>query len=476
MRSLTAVLLLVAAPLGAQAAGTGAVADADPAREARVDSVFRAYARTDGPGCAVGVARDGRTALAKGYGMADLEHGVPIGPRSVFYVGSVSKQFTAMSVLLLAERGALSLDDDVRRWVPELPDYGAPITVRHLLHHTSGLRDYLTMQSLVGHPVDAPMSEPEFLELVARQRGLNFQPGAEHRYSNTGYVLLSIVAGRASGGSLRRVAEEGIFRPLGMTDTRFRDDRRELVPRRAHGYVPARGGWQLSTPMSDLVGGGGVFSTVLDLLKWGANFDAGPVGSPETRRRQVTVGTLADGRPLVYAAGLTLGAFEGADVVEHGGSLAGYRAHFLRVPSARLAVAVTCNASNANPSALARGVARAYLGSPRAAAAGARDTTPVAAVRTSISQQEATFADPADLARHAGTYQSEELGVTWTIVARGDTLLLRRPRFADAPLRVTGDGHLGFGSTTLRFTRSGGAVTGFTVHAGRAEGMAFARE
>lgn len=480
MRSrLTLAFLLVAAPLGAQEAASGIVADTDRAREARVDSIFRDYARADAPGCAVAVARDGRTVLAKGYGAADLEHGVPITPRTVFYVGSVSKQFTAMSILLLAERGALSLDDDVRTWVPEVPDYGAPLTVRHLLHHTSGLRDYLALNGLTARPADGLMTEEEFLEIVARQRGVNFPPGTEYRYSNTGYVLLSIIAGRASGGSggsLRQVAAEGIFRPLGMADTRFRDDHRELVPRRAHGYAPAGRGWHLSTPMSDLVGGGGVFSTVLDLLRWDANFTEGRVGSRETLARQVAVGTLSDGSALTYAAGLTIGSLDGAGTVEHGGTLAGYRAHFLRVPSARFAVATLCNVSRADPAALSRGVARVYLQGVLARPAAARGAgTPVSVVRSSITQRTMAVASDAELARFAGTYHSDELDVSWTIVADSGGLVLRRPRYAGVALRPVDDGAYGFGSTTLRFTPDGDAIAGFTVHTARAAGMRFER-
>jgi hypothetical protein len=226
--------------------------------------------------------------------------------------------------------------------------------------------------------------------------------------------------------------------------------------------------------MSDLVGGGGVFSTVLDLLKWGADFDDGRVGSRETRQRQVTVGTLRDGSALTYAAGLTIDTFAGIGFVEHGGSLAGYRAHFLRVPSERVAVAVTCNASTANAGALARAVTRLYLGGTAGQAVARADSAPLTPTRASVTHRALSL-DSAALASYGGRYRSDELDATWTLAVSGDTLVLRRPHLAEVRLRPEEVDAFTFGSTTLRFTRAGSAVDGFTVHAGRAEGMRFER-
>ena len=195
----------------------------------QVDSIFASFDKRDAPGCAVAVVDGGRTVFAKGYGMASLEHDLPITPTSAFYAASVSKQFTAFAVAMLAQQGKLSLDDDIRKWIPEVPNFGKTITVRHLIHHTSGLRDYFGLLGMTGWPSDGPVTEARFLDLVSRQKALNFDPGARHLYSNTGYVLLSILVKRVSGQSLREFADQAIFAPLGMTNSHFRDDHTMLV-------------------------------------------------------------------------------------------------------------------------------------------------------------------------------------------------------------------------------------------------------
>jgi CubicO group peptidase (beta-lactamase class C family) len=221
-------------------AGTAGAQKVAPDSAARwIDSIFAPYASQQSPGCAVGVTRGGSLVFARGYGMADLEHDTPITPATRFYIASLSKQFTAMSIVLLAQDHRLSLDDSIRKWVPEVPSFGAPITLRQLLHHTSGLRDYFTLLAVAGWPSDGPLTEKGFLDLVARQKSLNFSPGDEFLYSNTGYALLSIVVHRASGETLRDFARERIFDPLGMWSTEFRDDHTQLIPRRALGYQPS---------------------------------------------------------------------------------------------------------------------------------------------------------------------------------------------------------------------------------------------
>ena len=208
------------------------------APDARVDSIFAAYDRPDAPGCAVGVYRDGRIQYARGYGLADLEHRVPITPATVFDIGSTSKQFTAATILLLEQEGKLSLDDDVRRFLPELPAYERPITIRHLLHHTSGLRDYIGLLRLAGVRTDDVATADDALQMLVRQRALNFAPGDEHLYSNSGYFLLSLIVERAAGRSLRDEARDRIFAPLGMTRTAYLGSYHDVVPDRAIGIWP----------------------------------------------------------------------------------------------------------------------------------------------------------------------------------------------------------------------------------------------
>jgi CubicO group peptidase (beta-lactamase class C family) len=380
--------------------------------DARIDSIFARFDRRDAPGCAVAVSRAGTPLHLRGYGMADLENDVPITPATSFYLASVSKQFAAYSVILLARDGTLSLDDEVRKFIPELPDfrprYATPITLRHLLNHTSGLRDYFALLSLSGWPGDGPVTEQDFLQLVGRQRTLNFAPGTRHLYSNTGYVLLSIVVKRASGKPLREFAAERIFAPLGMTSTVVRDDHTMLVKRRAPAYVPTRsGGWELSVPGFDVVGDGGIYSTAEDLVKWHANFLEPRAGDRAALALLEQRGVLMSGDTIPYAAGLSHGRTRGLATVSHGGAYGGYRTMSLRFPQQQLAVAVLCNNGSANASQLAQRVAEAQLG---------QEMTPItASVAPTAASATPTLSD-AQLMRYAGLYWDEQSEARLTIV------------------------------------------------------------
>ena len=360
--------------------------------EARVDKLFAQFDRKDSPGCALSVARDGKIIYQRGYGMADLEHDVPLTPQSVLYIGSTSKQFAAAAVALLAQQGKLSLDDDVRKYVPELPDYQPPVTIRHLVHHTGGVRDGWSLLSLAGRDADEVLNLDDIVALAARQKSLNFKPGEEHLYSNTGYWLLAVVVARASGKSLREFADAEIFRPLGMARTVFNDDHTRIIRGRAYGYAPARaGGFRLANVNNDLVGAGGLWSTVEDLALWDANFYSAKVGGPALVRQLLTPGTLANGEKLTYAFGLTLSDFRGLKFVGHGGALAGYRAELVRFPEQKFSVACLCNAANADPTTYALQTAEIYLGDlmkPREARPATVATSQQTAGEVKLSEQE----------------------------------------------------------------------------------------
>ncbi len=328
-----------------------------------VDSVFLQLDRTDAPGCAVGISEQGRLVYTRGYGMADLQHRVAIGPQSIFHVASISKQFTAIAVALLAEEGRLSLDDDVRKYIPELPAYEAPITVRQLMHHTSGLRDQWSLLGYAGwrFPTDL-ITEQDVMQIVMRQKGLNFRPGAEYLYSNTGFTMLAVIVQRASGQSLAQYAQARFFGPLGMRNTHFHDDYSMIVPGRTSAYAPRDGGgWRISIPTFDTYGATSLFSTAEDLLLWMANLDAPPAGAAEMIRAAQTSALLNDGTPTNYGYGLTLNTWRGVRAIGHGGADAGYRAYVERYPDFGVAVAVLCNAANAGPNNLARAVAARVL-------------------------------------------------------------------------------------------------------------------
>jgi CubicO group peptidase (beta-lactamase class C family) len=387
-----------------------------PAVISRIDSVFAGIDRTTSPGCAVAVYRDGRIAYARGYGMANLEHGIAISPRSVFDIGSTSKQFTAAAIALLAQDGKLSLDDDVRRFVPELPQYQRPVTLRHLLNHTSGVRDYLTLMSLRGENFDGVTTDDDALDLVVRQKATNFEPGAEFLYSNSGYFLLSVVVQRVTGHSLARFARERIFEPLGMTHTHFHDDHTFVTPLRATGYSPRPGGgFRIDMSGFEQTGDGAVYTTVEDLLRWDANFFEPKVGGPRLLDDLHTQGTRNDGRTLPYALGLFVDDYRGARRVRHGGSWAGYRADLLRFPTFHTSVAALCNLGATNPSAYADRVADIVLADRFAPATAAAPATPAASAST-------MRLPPARLAQLAGRYRNAARGETRVVTAADGTI------------------------------------------------------
>ncbi len=329
---------------------------------ANIDKIFAAFDKSGSPGCAMAVYRNGAIAYTRGYGEASLEHGVSITSRTVFDIGSTSKQFTAFSILLLERDGKLSLDDDVRKHVPELQPTARTVTIRHLMLHTSGLRDYLTLWSLAGMKTENWTTQRDAVRLVARQKQPNFPAGEEWLYSNTGYLLLGEIVARVSGRSLAEFAAERIFQPLGMDHTFYLDDHTRVVPGKAEGYGPRRGGG-FSVEMSDFeqTGDGAVQTSVEDLLLWDRNFYWPKVGDSALLEKARTVGVLNNGKKLDYGAGLRIGTYRGLPTVRHGGSWAGYRAELLRFPQSQTSIACLCNLGTANPSALADRVADVVL-------------------------------------------------------------------------------------------------------------------
>lgn len=437
-----------------------------------VDSIFAPYNRRNAPGCAVGIVQRGSIAYSRGFGEADLLNHVQNSPTTAFYIASLSKQFTALSVLLLQQDGKLGLDDDIRRWVPEVPNLGH-ITLRQLMQHTSGLRDYYGLLGINGWRQNDLLTEREFLDLISRQRALNFAPGTEFLYSNTGYALLAIVVQRASGLSLRDFASARIFRPLGMVNTQFRDDHTQAVDREAIGYVPQDGGFAVSIPQLDVVGDGGVFSTVEDLARWDANFDSGAVGGRAGMTMMQHTATLPDGRSTGYALGLSVGTFGGFRVVSHSGAYGGYRSTYLRFPEEHLSVITLCNVSTMS-SQLAERVGSLFLGT---GVGDGVDPFPSSFPRVMPATPDPLkgVQDPDEQVWLEGKYFSAELGLEMTLRSENSRLVLRRPGAPDIVFtRVTRDVFTSTDQMSLNVERdSFGTVAAFLLSTSRVRNLRF---
>jgi len=385
---------------------TVAQSDERASLNAQTDKIFALWDRPESPGCALAVIRDGQIIYKRGYGTADLDHDIPITPASVFHVASVSKQFTALAIHLLAEQGKLSLDDEARKYIPELRGISAKITIRHLLHHTSGLRDQWNLLIMSGWRLSEDVvREQDVLDLVSRMKELNFQPGEQYAYSNTGYTLLAVIVKRVSGQSLREFSEANIFKPLGMTRTFFRDDHAVTVKGQAYAYINGPNNtFKLSVPNYDIVGASSLLTTVEDLARWDQNFYDYRVGGQRVIDRMQITSRLNSGEPIDYASGLVIGRYKGLRIVEHSGGDAGYRSHLMRFPDERFSVVCLCNVGNTNPGALARRVADTYLQNRLVAEASKTTNAPAFALTAE------------QLTAKAGAYWNEvteELGRAW---------------------------------------------------------------
>ncbi|MDZ4673309.1 MAG: serine hydrolase domain-containing protein [Gemmatimonadota bacterium] len=438
-----------------------------PAQLARIDSAFVQYQRPESPGCALGVSRNDQMVLEQAWGHAELEYSIPISPATIFEGGSVSKQFTAAAVLLLAQEGKLSLDDNLRRWVPEIPDYGTPITIRHLLNHTSGLKDWGSIAGIGGWPRGSRIyTHAHVLEILGRQGSLNYTPGAEYLYSNSNYNLLAIIAERVSGESLPALTKRLIFDPLGMTHTSWRDDFTRIVPGRAQAYARAADGWHLEMPSENVYGNSSLLTTVGDLLKWSANTAHMRVGGQAFRAEQQRKGRLNDGSDITYAAGIQMTTYAGMPEISHTGATAGYRAFLGRYPESGWAIAILCNASNAAPGPLGHAVVDAVLGRPptRAPSVGPSATLTIAPVQA------------AALREFAGHYRSIEADVTLEAAVQEGRLVLLGTPSRRMVLTAGGADQFNAGGNGIVFTRNpAGAVDGMLFTVDRARKVKFER-
>jgi CubicO group peptidase (beta-lactamase class C family) len=412
-------ILVVPASLAAQGSTAPAAGRINAAERVRIDAVFKEYDKPHVPGCALGVMQNGQLAYGRGYGWADLERNVPITTATLFDIGSTSKQFAAASIALLVQEHKLAYTDDIRKYIPEMPDYGAPITIDNLMRHTSGLRDYTGLLTLGGHTIEEATTDSQALASIVHQRHLNFPTGSKYEYSNTGYFLLSVIIQRVTGKSLADFARERIFLPLGMANTRYRNHAAMLIPNRALGYAPADSGrFQNSMSNWEQTGDGAVQLSVRDALEWDENFYHPRVGGPAMVQQLQERGTLANGDTINYARGLEVDHYRGLRRVQHGGDWIGYHAAYARFPDQHTSVIILCNSDGISPTELADKVSDIVLAKrfPQKAVA----STPRGNSTISASASGGAMA----VSRLVGSYYASTTDEVARITAKGDSLAL----------------------------------------------------
>ncbi len=330
-----------------------------------INNIFLEWNNDDTPGGAIGIVKEGNMVFSRGYGVANLEHGIPITSSTVFYIGSTGKQFTSFCLLLMEEQGEIDLDAEIQTYLPDFPRYSSPITVRHLAYHTSGIRDYSSIWYLQGTSYYEHMTADETYELIKKQSALNFKPGEEYSYSNSGYFLMAEIVEKQSGKSLKEFAQENIFEPLGMYNTTYLDDNRDLIRNRAFGYDKKLNGEGFNNLIRrfELVGSGGVYSTVEDLYLWDQNFYDNQLGTKGQKliNKMQEEGSLIDGSLTGRSFGLVNSTYNGLKTISHSGSHGGFKAQLLRSPEQDFSTIVLANRSDTDMQSKSYSIADLFL-------------------------------------------------------------------------------------------------------------------
>lgn len=526
--------------------------------EKSIAEIFTDFDNLEKPGAAVAVMQNGTVVFKKGYGSANLEYDIPVTPETIFHVASVSKQFTVFALLLLEEEGKLSLDDPIQKYISEVPDFGQEITLRHLATHTSGMRDQWDLLNLAGWRWDDVITKEHILKMVSRQKELNFTPGEQYMYCNTGFTLLAEVVARISGKSFAEFTQERMFTPLKMTNSQFYDDHQKIVKNRAYSYYPEGAGFQKSVLNFANVGATSLFTTVEDLSLWAMNFKELKVGSKAIIDQMNTLAILNNGETFGGAYGQFVGLYKGLQQIQHSGGDAGYRAHFVRFPEQDFAVSVVSNSGTSNPVALALQVADLYLkdefkeeeaapkkkekaikltenelkafeghywdakdlysrkihlkggslqydrsnGNVTELAPIDKNTFKMLNIPTDVivtfsskdgkdrmivsegetilgTLDEYTAVDPSsiDVKNYLGSYTSEELSTTYTMVEEEGKLIATHPRSSDIPLTLVKSDVFSAGGNTIEFTRDAtNTIQGLKTSGGRVKNLKFSKD
>jgi CubicO group peptidase (beta-lactamase class C family) len=444
---------------------------------ARVDQIVRASlgGAEKTPGVAVAVQRDGKLIYHKGFGYADLEQNTKISPTTIFHIASVSKQFTAFAIAMLADQGKISLDDDIRKFFPEMHDFGTPITVRQLAHHTSGLRDQWSLLSMAGWRLDDVITMNQIMRLVSKQTELNFKPGDEHLYCNTGFTLMGEIVHRVTKKPFSEWCKENIFDPIGMKNTLFYDDHERVVENRAYSYHEGSKGYQKSVLSYANAGATSLFTTVEDLSLWAQNFETMKVGNPNVMKIMESRYVLNNGDTIDYAFGQVASTYKGLNMRSHGGADAGYRTFFMRFPDQHFSISVFSNSASFPVTDLSFQLADLYLEKDFEPEPKKSEESQPAPNNT--QDQPAFDPNSVRLADYTGKYYSPELETTYEFVIVNDTLVSHHQRHDDMKLRPTKPD--GFNISllgNLAFYRDKGKIAGFRASNGRVRNLNFIRQ
>ena len=386
----------------------------------KIDQFFKNWNRPDSPGAAIVIVKDAGIVFQRSYGAANLEHGIPITAQTVFDIGSVSKQFTGLAVAMLVERGKLSLDDDIRKYLPDMPDFGQVITVRHLLFHTAGIPDWPNLLVLSGTAPEEIITLGTILDLLRRQTALEFRPGDDHAYSSSGYNLLAAIIAKATGQSFRAWTDANLFRPLQMDHTHVCEDPAEVVPNRADSYVPEASNFRRMVSQLSAPGAGSVLTSTEDMGKWLINFETAKVGGKKALAMMQRSGKLNNGADVEYGFGIRVSKwsrYRGMTVLSHRGDWAGYHSFMMSIPEERFALALFSTAADLEPLGLAVQVVDLYLGNSLG-----QEATPESQ-KSPLTTSSPMKLTSKQLAAYVGDYWNDELRVLFRVEIRGDQLV-----------------------------------------------------
>lgn len=444
-----------------------------------IDNIFMEWNKPNTPGAAIGIVKDGNLIYSNGYGIGDLEHDIEITPSSVFYIGSVSKQFVTFSILLLEEQGKLNLDDKIQKYLPDFPEYDSPLTIRHFIHHTSGVRDYLTLMYLKGRSYLDKTDENEVYELIKKQKELNFSPGEKYLYSNSCYFMLAMIIEKAAGQSLKMFAHKNIFEPLGMKNSLFYDDNTDLIKNRVFSYKKKSNeeGFDNLIMRFDLVGSGGVYSNIEDLFLWDQNFYNNKLGKGGQKiiNKMHKEGLLNNGESSGYAFALNNGVYRGLKTVSHGGSLAGYRAQLIRFPEEKTSIIILANRGDSSPTDKSLQIADIVLKNEFSEEPQKKKES---TGQNNKNKSKKLFPNKSisDLKDYTGNFYSKELDFNYLVILKDGKLKVEIANYKPQDLVKFGIDKFTIDNGLIHFKRENKVIVGFELDAGRVTNLKFEKK